>query len=800
MDELLQDTRYAVRILLRTPAFTFASICTLALGIGANIAMFSVVYGVLLRPLPYHHADRLLLARAEVDVAGAHRPRPVLVEGDEVDAWQRSFEAIGAPAFYARDVRALSGDNGSEVLTSTIVSSGFFATIEGPFAAGRPLDRSDDTSPSIVISERLARRLFRDPEHAIGRRLTLTSQAYSVIGVAARAFQFPSADVDVWLPYGFIRTASPSCCGFQVAARLNPGETLDRARAVVQQAFRTSTAARRGQRSQMRTSVVGLPDFVVASVRPALLVLLASVSMVLIIACSNLINLLLTRNAARSPEFAVRRALGASTNRLMRQLLVESAVLAVAGTVCGVLLARPTLAILAHLAGDALPRADAIHIDLPVLMFAACVAALAAIATGIVPAVRAVSGQAITSQNLGSTATPAGARRLQRTMCIVQVALATTLLIGAALLGRSLVQLLHVDLGVATDHVLTASLTLSFGQRPTDAQVLARVGRVIDEIRALPGVRAVGVGTSLPPSQSRMMVTLRRQADAVDYQASAVPVTPGYFSALHMRLLKGRFFTEADDGDHPPVIIVSEDTAKRLFGAEDPLGQTISLPLVRDRKTTSAEMTLVGITSNVKYAGLAAPADDIVYRPFAQQPWVAPFLVVRTSGDPAEFASTLRRRIGGVDKSMVVSSVRPLDQLVEDAVAQPHFRTVLLASLAGLALAIATIGLYGVVAYAVSQRTREIGIRIALGATSQDVLGMVLGDGMIVAIAGIGAGIVSALMLTRLLAGLLYGIAPTDPVSFVLASAGLLIVTLAASYIPARRAARVSPATALRTE
>jgi putative ABC transport system permease protein len=310
----------------------------------------------------------------------------------------------------------------------------------------------------------------------------------------------------------------------------------------------------------------------------------------------------------------------------------------------------------------------------------------------------------------------------------------------------------------------------------------------------------VGVGTSLPPSVSRIRLTLKRTGDVVDYQAAGVPATPGYFSALQMRLIKGRFFTDADDDHHPPVIIMSEDTARRFFGTDDPLGRTMTLPLLRDGKNTSTEMTLVGVTSNVKYAGLAAPPDDIVYRPFAQQPWVAPFLVVRTSGDPADFALTLRRGIAAVDKSIVTSSVTTMDQLVADEAAQPQFRTVLLGSLAALALGIAAIGLYGVVAYAVSQRTREIGIRIALGATSRDVLAMVLSDGLIIAIAGIVAGTASAWAMARVLAELLYGVTPTDPVSFVLASIGLLGLTLLASYIPARRAARIDPIRALRAE
>ena len=803
MDGLLRDIRYAVRLLIGTPGFTLAAVFTLALGIGANIAMFSIVYGVLLRPLPYREADRLVLVRAETDYAGAHRPVPVSVQANELKTWQRPFDSLTAPAFYATGIVALSGDNGAEVLDSAIVSGAFFTTLGGPLAAGRPLEDADDASPSAVISERLAQRLFGHPPDAIGRQLLLTPRTYTVIGVVDRAFQFPGANVDVWLPAGFVHAVNPRCCGFQLIARLGPNGTVERARAAVRPMFQSSAAGQAPvtpTTNEIRTTVVRLSDDLVAAVRPALLVLFASVLMVLVIACGNLINLLLARNATREREFAVRRALGAPASRLMRQVLVESAVLACAGTACGAILARPIVTVLSRLAGDAVPRIGAIHVDRPALLFAACLATLATIATGIIPALRAAGGAAMSNQGSGRTAMSVGTRRLQRTMCIVQVALALILLIGATLMGRSLVRLLHVDLGVSTDHVLTASMNLAFGERPTDAETLTRVDRVIENIRTLPGVRAVGVGTSLPPSVSRIRLTLRRQGDVVDYQAAGVPVTPGYFSALQMRLIKGRFFTDADDDRHPAVMIMSEDTAKRFFGADDPLGRTMSLPVLRDGRSSSTGMTLVGITANVKYAGLAAPPDDVVYRPFAQQPWASASLVVRTSGDPTDLALTLRRGIAAVDKAIVTSSVTTLDQLVMNEAAQPQFHTVLLASLAALALGIAGIGLYGVVAYAASQRTKEIGIRIALGATSRDVLMMVLGDGFIVAIAGIVAGATSAWALARLSGGLLYGIAPTDPVSFLLSSAGLLGLTLAASYIPARRAARIDPIRALRTD
>jgi len=799
MDVLWRDLGYSLRLLVKNPAFAFASVLTLALGIGANVAVFSVVYGVLLRPLPYRDAARLVLVSGEIDVAGASRPVPTSVQSGQFELWQQSFAPIASPAFYSIGAQALSGDSGSEVVDSAVVSGTFFSTLSGPLVSGRALEPSDDGLPVVVVSERLARRLFGDASRAIGRELTLSSRAATIVGVAGTAFQFPNARTDVWLPAGFARALNPRCCGFQVVARLNPGETIEHARAAagpINQQIVVGSPRAGG--NSVRTRVARLAEETVSTVRPALLILFASVVMVLVIACSNLVNLLLARNAAREREFAIRRAIGASPRRLLGQLLAESAVLAAAGGLCGAALAWPTLAALSRLASDVVPRADAIRFDWPAVFFAALVAMVSAAVTGVVPALRAVGG-AHTPANANSTST-LGARRLQRAMCIVQVALAVTLVVGATLLGRSLVRLMTSDLGVSTDHVLTASINLGFGERPRDIETLDRVGRVIEQVRLLPGVRAVGVGAALPPASSRIRLTLKRTGDAVDYQASGVPVTPGYFSALHVRLVAGRFFTDADDIAHPPVMIMSEDTARRFFGSGDPLGRTMRLPELRDGRNASAEMTLVGVVANVKYAGLGAPPDDAVFRPFAQQAWLAPFLVVRTDGDPAGFAPVLRRAIGSADRRIVTSAITPLDQLVADAAAQPRFRSVLLASLAGLALAIAVVGLYGAISYAVSQRTREMGIRVALGATSRDVLGMVLGDGMIVAGAGIAVGVASAALLARLLTGLLYGIGPSDPASFIAASAGLLALTLVASYIPARRAARVDPIRTLRTD
>lgn len=800
MHGFVRDARYAIRILAAAPGFTLTAILTLALAIGANVAVFSAVYGVLLREFPYREADRLVLVRAEVDYAGTGRPVPVSVPLAELEEWQRPLDSIATIAFYTPDdVVALTGDDGSEVLQSAVVSGGFFAMMAGPFAAGRPLQPADDQLPATVISERLARRLFSAPERAIGGQLPLTRGTFTVIGVAGRAFQFPKPDVDVWMPVGFVRPTNQGF-SFRVIARLEADRGIERVRGAVQPMFERSAVRQRLVSEGMRTTITRLPDDIVSAVRPALLVLFASVLMVLLIASGNLLNLLLARSAAREHEFAIRRALGASTGRLMRQLLAESAILGGAGAACGVLLARLSLTALSRFASNAVPRVEAIDIDLPVLLFAACLAILTTILAGIAPLSRALDGSAVPSRSAAGTTTPWRAKYLQRGLCVVQVALAATLLIGATLMGRSLVRLLNIDLGVTTDHVLTASVNLAFSGRPPDAQTIARIDRVIEHIRELPGVRAVGAGTGLPPSFNRVMITLRRTGEVADYRAAAVPATPGYFPALRMRLLKGRFFTEADDDRHPPVIIISEDTARRFFGTDEPIGRTMSMPVLRDGKSSNADMTVVGVTANVKYAGLTAPPDDVVYRPFAQQPWVAPYLIVRTSGDPADFALTLRRGIATVDKGIVVSSVTPLHQLVMDATAQPQFRTVVSASLATLALGIAVIGLYGVVSYAVSRRTKEIGIRVALGANPRNVLTMVLRDGLIVAVAGIVLGTASTLVLTKALAGLLYEITPTDPTSFMLVSFGLLGLTGVASYIPARRAARMEALRALRTE
>jgi putative ABC transport system permease protein len=390
-------------------------------------------------------------------------------------------------------------------------------------------------------------------------------------------------------------------------------------------------------------------------------------------------------------------------------------------------------------------------------------------------------------------------RRLQTILCAVQVAAAVVLLVSATLMGRSFVDLLRTDLGVVPDHVTTASLNVAFGRPHSAEEIAATTGRIIDRVAQLPGVGAAGAATSLPPDSSRLMMSLKRKSDDVDYAASAVSCTPGYFHALGIRLLKGRFFTDADGPQHPPVFIVSAATARRLFGDADPIGQTMDVPNFRYRLTSAGVATVVGVVADVKYAGMDASAGDQVYFPLLQAPWLSNFLTVRTEAD-VNVGPALRQIVAGVDATVSISDIRPLDGIIATATAPARFRTVLVSSFALIGVSIAAIGLYGILAYSVSQRTSEIGIRIALGASREAVLSLVLRDAIGIAAAGLLPGLTAAYAASRTFAALLYGVAPGDPFTYALASAGLLVVALLASYGPARRALSVDPIAALKAE
>ena len=812
LDQFRQDLAYAGRSFTRNPGFTFAAVFTLTLGIGANTGIFSIVYGILLRPLGYQDANRLVLVDAERDISGAREPVRIYFALNELETFRQRFSSFESVGFYATDEGVLSSERGTERVDFATVSDSFFSTLRGAFTLGRPLGSQDDAAPAVVISGRLWRRAFGASFDILGQRVVLHSQRgdgsqramwrrqpFTIVGVADESLQFPTPQTDVWTTAGFIRTLNPRCCSFLPLARLKPGATLDQASGEAGTVARALRAGDAGQYVGLRARAVGVHEQLVRTVRPSLLILLAAVGLVLFVACANVVNLVLARNVAQARDMAVKLALGASRGRLIEQSIIESGLLATAGGATGIVLAAGIVETLRRLEPEGLPRVDAVQLDGPVLLFACASAALATFVTGVLPAMR--SGDVSDTLRIGGkgvAASPSG-RRVRRALVTLELAVSVVLLVGAILLGRSLVRLIHTDVGVVTDRVVTASLGLSLDRELTGEQQVALVDRVLERIRAQPGVASVGVGTSLPPNQSRILLTLRA-ANAVDYQASAVPVTPGYFQALGIRLLKGRWFTDTDDRNHPPVMIMSADAVRHFFGDGDPIGRTLSLPVFRDGTQRQGTITLVGVIGGVKYSGLDRAPDDAIYRPFAQQPWPNVFLVARTDGEPAVLATILRRQVAEVDRAIAISAIGTLDEVVADAAAQPRFRTMLLAALAGLALALSAVGLYGVIAYSVSQRTMEIGIRMALGARPGDVVRMIVREGLWLAIGGVAIGLVGAYALARALTALLYGIAPTDAASFAYASGALLLLALLASYVPARRASAIDPAVAIRGE
>jgi putative ABC transport system permease protein len=647
-----------------------------------------------------------------------------------------------------------------------------------------------------VISDRLARRLFNGPADALGAHLVLNSMDYAVIGVAAPDWNMPSWKTDIWESSAFAHVRSPRCCNVELLGRLKANVTVAQARADVADTARALAASDSETFGRLHTTVTTLREKQLGDARPALLVLWAAVGLVLVVACANIVNLLVARNVARIREVSIRQALGASRGRLVLQGVIESGLLAAGGVAGGIVIAQFAAAALVRVDPETFPQLADLRLDPRVLAFAVGLGVVTTLATGVLPSLQAANPGSPRTQTSAPTRRH---RRLQQLLCIAQLGAAVVLLVGATLFGRSLVDLLTTDLGVVPDHVLTASINTAFGRPHSADEVAETMRRISEGVQTIPGVHAAGAGTSLPPDRSRMMMSLRRKGGNVDYVATAVSCTPGYFNALGMRLLKGRFFTESDDAQHPPVMIVSATTARRLFGNDDPIGQTFGVPKFQYRRAAGDEATVVGVVSDVKYSGIDRVAGDQVYWSMAQAPWLSTFLTIRTSGD-VNVTSDLRHVVASVDPTVSVSSIKPLDDIIASATAPARFRTTLIGAFALIGLAIASIGLYGIVAYSVSQRTAEIGVRVAIGASPREVVGLVLREGLALAAAGIAIGIPAAFATTRTFAALLFGVKPTDLFTYITAAVLLIAVALVASYVPARRAASVDPIVALRAE
>lgn len=819
MPILLQDLRYGFRMLLKNPGFTAVAVLALALGIGANSAIFSIVNALLLRPLPYKDADRLVIVWGK----NRHQGRDQLpVSRPDFLDWRRDNRVFEDMASYAYNVFDITGQREPERVRGVFVSTNFFSVLGEKPLLGRTFRPEEEREPLVVLSYKLWERRFGCNPSIIGQSIALSGDSYTVIGIMPRGFQFPPRDprarsvdtgTEVWVTLARLFTVTPglgdwignrALRGYRVIARLKPGIARQQAQTEMNTIAHRLEQAYPNTNAGIGVTVVSLHEQIVAPVRSALLVLLGAVGFVLLIACANVANLLLVRTAAREREISIRVALGASNLRLIRQLLTESTLLALLGGALGLLLALWGVDLLVRLNAGYIPRAGEVGIDSRVLGFTLVIALLTGMIFGLAPTLEASKlnlNEALKEGGRGS----AGSLRGQHTrglLVISEVALALVLLVAAGLMIKSFLRLLDTHLGFNPKNVLTMQVHIPPFKYSQPRQWTALYQQILERIQALPGVRSTGIGISLPPrvsERSNLFVIEGRPSPGPGRSpiAQFFTVSPHFLDTLQVPLLKGRSFTEADRADAPGVVIINETVARRFFPDEDPIGKRLKLGNPESR---SPWLTIVGVVEDVKYSGLDAETEAGLYVPFAQNPFPGMFLLVRTMSDPLGLAAAVRKEILAVDKDQPIADIKILEQVVSESVAQRRLNTVLLGIFAVVALILAVVGIYGVVSYSVTQRTHEIGIRMALGARPSNVLKLVVGQGMILVLIGVTIGLIAAFALTRVLSSLLYGVSATDPATFMVISLLLVAVALLASYIPARRATKVDPMVALRYE
>jgi putative ABC transport system permease protein len=810
MDALRQDIRYALRSLAKAPGFTAVVLLTLALGIGANTAIFSVVNGVLLRPLPYYQPERLTVVR-ETYGEGQRGT----VSGPNYLDWRtrnRSFEQLAASR-----VRMLTvlGEGEPEEVTAAFVSYNFFTTLGLPPVLGRGFaPREDEGEGSVaVLGDGFWRTHYGADPHVVGRTLTLSSKPYTIVGVAPKGLNFPGqSQVYVPLELGVGRTAQRSSHSIDVLGRLKPGVTLDAAQAEFSRLTRDLEREHPAENTGRGAELTALTSDTLGPVRPALLLLSGAVTFVLLIACANVANLFLARAAARQREIAVRAAIGASRWRLARGVLVEAIILAVTGGVLGLLLASWGVDLLLALRPRGIPRLQEISIDGTALVFTLVVSALVGIGFGLFPALTLSRHDPADSIRGEGRGTSEGRRRVRfrSALVIAQVSLALVLLVGAALLVVTVRRLTLIEPGFEPEHAVVFSLPISAAKYPHQTRHTAYVDRIVSAIRAAPEVQTVGTVFFMPLDNGDVNGDFNFEGQpppppGQEPYAGYRIVSGDYFAALGVPLRHGRLFTPEDIAGAPRVALVNEAFVRRFVPSGNPLGKRITFG---DGTEDAQYHEIVGVVADVRHQNLTADPGPEIYVPYAQ---VAPDLwgvfsaiplsvVVRTKASVESVAPGLRDAVLQADPEQVISGLRPAGELISDAIARQRFSMLLLLAFGGLALTLAAVGVYGVLAYTVSQRTRELGIRLALGARAAAVRALVLRQGLTMAFGGILLGLVCALVLGRLLAGLLYGVSAADPL--VLGAVALLLGTASAfaCLVPAIRATRVSPMDALRSE
>jgi len=817
MRTLIQDLRYGLRLLTRSPGFTAIALLTLTLGIGATAAIFSVVDAVLLRALPYRDPQRLVSVFEDASEGGFPRNTPAPGNYADWKAQTQIFEDAAAAATGGKwHVLNLTGESGEgaaepEKLESASVTQNLFAVLGARPAVGRvflPEEDRPGAAPVVLLSHGLWMRRFGGDRGLVGRAILLNGAKYTVVGVMPSGFAYPSHEIDLWTPMAFTpeQLTERGSHYLTVVARLRAGVTLAQANAGLQ------VLCRRLAREYPETNAeIGrffaepLQDTYTQGARTGLIVLMAAVAFILLIACANIANLLLARATGRQREIAVRSALGAARSRIVRQMLTESALLAVGGGLLGILLADWCFNFLKNLIPEDLSRTVSLALDPRVLAFAVAISLGSSFLFGMAPALQ-VSRIDLNGVLKEGGRGNAGNRRgvLRNLLVIGEVALSLILLVGSGLLLASFAKLRGLDPGFRADHVLTVRVDAPITKYADFTRRSAFFERVLDRVRALPGVQSAGFTSALPLTWDGGTGAFTPEGvtprpDLI-WDANNRVVSPGYFEAMRIPLRRGRPIQEADGPGAPPVVVINETMARKFWPNQDALGKRMKFGLASDNVPW---LRIVGIVGDVRQMRLHDPPRQEMYFPYwqAKDNWMVPRdLAIHTSGDPLSLAGAVRQAVWSIDKDQPVSNVMTLDDLLDQEVAQRRVQAALLGGFAALALILACIGIYGVLSYLVTQRTREIGVRVALGASASDVFRTVAGQGMTLAGLGIAAGLAGALALSRLLGSLLFGVSAGDPIAYAGAVAVFGVVALAACYFPARRAAHVDPMITLRYE
>jgi putative ABC transport system permease protein len=806
--QILQDLRHGLRLLARNPGFSIVAVFTLALGIGANTAIFSLVNGLMLKPLPYHDADRIVVPATIF--ANLRSDRGSNAFADILD-WKAQTDLFTAVAAYSDGSFVITGGDEPQRIAGLFVGDGYFQAIGATPLIGRTFSAQEylpNQGRVVVISHGLWMRRFGGDPKVVNSTIELSGVPHVIAGVMPKDSTFP-ADAEIIRPNGFGGTPPAWAMRrdnhvFQSVARLRPGVSISQA-----QARLTAMAARVAREATHRQGTSwklhSLRDWIVGPIiQRTLLVLLGSVLFVLLIACANVANLLLVRGAAREREVAIRGALGAGWRRLTGQFLAESALLTLAGAVAGIALGYAGLRALIHFAPPDIPRVGDVQIDMTVLVFTTALCVVTAIAFGLIPAIKAHGIAPVDAFREGGRSQSGGVRggRLRNVLVVCELALSIVLLAGAGLLVRSFSQLQHVNPGFPTHNLLTMEIALPRARYAGPPQIATAYQQITDGIRRIPGVVSAAATSSLPVGGGgghlgRVFLS-EGQPDppaSKDTFAQWNVIQPEYFRTMGIPVTAGRAFNEHDTIGSPLVIVISESMAKEKFPNQNALGKRI-----RSWRDENKYREIVGVVGDLHYNGLAEDPVNLVYVPHTQDSWNGLLLAIRTQGDPQTLVRSIRSEIWSHDAKLAIADIKTMDAIVDQELARPRFSMFLLGLFALTALVLAAIGIYGVIAYSVAQRTREIGIRMALGANRGDVLRMIWRRGVALAGAGVGCGVAGALALTRLMNSLLFGVSPADPGTFVGVCAALVVVTLAACYIPARRATTVEPVEALRYE